>query len=614
MKTKTLIILIHLVIITQGNLFSQTWVKKQDFPDNIGRENAVSFNINGEFYTGTGYGTSFTRDFYKYNPVTNTWTNIPSVPSDSRTNAIGFSLNGKGYCGTGNLATQTPSNDFYEYNPQSLVWTQKASVGLSSLESSVAFVLNGKAYVSLGTTNNNFFTPNYNTNTYEYNPTSNTWSTVGSWPSNFGPGLRGASTFILNNKAYVYGGNTIQSDGFRYSGSELIEFTSAYQWNFIGQAPSNNNENARSDAAIVTTANSAYFIGGYFTCQSRGFWECYTKKVLKWYQPTNSWTELTSEYPEGYYSAGIGINNCGKNYVALGGARTSSAGGTETITKSLYQYQLPADNIITGTSIVCNSNTNFVVQNPDNTSVNWTVSSNLLIVSGQGTNTLTVKQNGTANGSGSITPTLIYCNNNDITIPQKVVWVGVPNQPGAVNGETSPSIGGIYNYVSSAPSVGAAYHDWLMPYGGNPVWSVAGGTVSGPINTLTPNFMVGSSIGFVQVFGSNICGNSAVSKLRVTPTGGGGGGQQQRIQAFPNPAQEELIIFDASLSEDESITLQEDIDFVVTLINSENKKVRQGNSFKGKLILDLHDLPIGFYYLQIQKGKEQITNRIQIKR
>jgi hypothetical protein len=68
------------------------------------------------------------------------------------------------------------------------------------------------------------------------------------------------------------------------------------------------------------------------------------------------------------------------------------------------------------------------------------------------------------------------------------------------------------------------------------------------------------------------------------------------------------------LSEDESITLQEDIDFVVTLINSENKKVRQGNSFKGKLILDLHDLPIGFYYLQIQKGKEQITNRIQIKR
>lgn len=133
MKTKTLIILIHLVIITQGNLFSQTWVKKQDFPDNIGRENAVSFNINGEFYTGTGYGTSFTRDFYKYNPVTNTWTNIPSVPSDSRTNAIGFSLNGKGYCGTGNLATQTPSNDFYEYNPQSLVWTQKASLDLEML-------------------------------------------------------------------------------------------------------------------------------------------------------------------------------------------------------------------------------------------------------------------------------------------------------------------------------------------------------------------------------------------------------------------------------------------------------------------------------------------------
>lgn len=152
-----------------------------------------------------------------------------------------------------------------------------------------------------------------------------------------------------------------------------------------------------------------------------------------------------------------------------------------------------------------------------------------------------------------------------------------------------------------------------MPYYGDPVWSVSGGTVSGPINTLTPNFIVGSSIGFVQVFGHNDCGNGGVSKLRVTPTGGGGG-HQQRIQAFPNPAQEELLVFDASLSEDESITLQDEVDFSVILINSDNKKVREGSSKKGKLILDLQDLPTGFYYLQIQKGKEQTVKRIQIKR
>lgn len=103
----------------------------------------------------------------------------------------------------------------------------------------------------------------------------------------------------------------------------------------------------------------------------------------------------------------------------------------------------------------------------------------------------------------------------------------------------------------------------------------------------------------MQVFGHNDCGNSGISKLQVFPTGGCG--HQQRIQAFPNPAQGELLIFDASLSEDESIALQEEADFSLILINSDNKKVKEGSSKKGKLVLDLQDLPTGFYYLQISK-------------
>jgi hypothetical protein len=59
-----------------------------------------------------------------------------------------------------------------------------------------------------------------------------------------------------------------------------------------------------------------------------------------------------------------------------------------------------------------------------------------------------------------------------------------------------------------------------MPFYGDPVWSWAGGGISGPINTLTPNFMVGSSSGYLQVYGINNCGNGAVTRIRVFPQGG----------------------------------------------------------------------------------------------
>jgi hypothetical protein len=127
---------------------------------------------------------------------------------------------------------------------------------------------------------------------------------------------------------------------------------------------------------------------------------------------------------------------------------------------------------------------------------------------------------------------------------------------------------------------------------------------------------VGSSSGFLQVFGVNECGNSAVRKLSVIPTGGGGGGIQ-RIVAYPNPAQKDLTVEDVSSSTNApTIALAENTtqDFLATLVNDQNQEVKSGKSKKGKISFDLQDLRNGFYYLHIKRGDELTTKQIQIKK
>ncbi|MFM7857681.1 MAG: hypothetical protein ACKO96_38605, partial [Flammeovirgaceae bacterium] len=76
--------------------------------------------------------------------------------------------------------------------------------------------------------------------------------------------------------------------------------------------------------------------------------------------------------------------------------------------------------------------------------------------------------------------------------------MGIPSSPGTISGETLPSIGGIFTYLSASPSQGATSYSWTLPFGGNPVWAQNGGSRNGVINTLTASLIVGSSSGWLQ--------------------------------------------------------------------------------------------------------------------
>jgi hypothetical protein len=163
------------------------------------RSEAVSFVIDNLAYIGTGWDGLNTRftDFWKYDPVQNTWSQVTSMPdSTARSSAVGFAAAGKGYVGTGYNGFNYLS-DFYEYDPATGNWTRKADYAGSARYEAVAFGLGDQGYVGTG-----FDGSNALKDFYQYNPAADTWTDIG-----FSGNKRyGAVTFTYHNKAYLVTG------------------------------------------------------------------------------------------------------------------------------------------------------------------------------------------------------------------------------------------------------------------------------------------------------------------------------------------------------------------------------------------------------------------------
>ncbi|MDG1147329.1 MAG: kelch repeat-containing protein [Crocinitomicaceae bacterium] len=163
-----------------------------------GRRGAVSFVIDGNAYVGTGE-TNFgrTSSFYKYSPTLDVWTQVAFFGGSSRTAAVGFSIGGFGYVGTGNLSSGS-SNDFWQYNPSLDSWTQKAAAGPLMRQESSGFELGGKGYILTGL--ETFSGTNYS-DMWEYDPTANNWIQVDDFQ---GIPRRYLTSIVLNG--YIYAG------------------------------------------------------------------------------------------------------------------------------------------------------------------------------------------------------------------------------------------------------------------------------------------------------------------------------------------------------------------------------------------------------------------------
>jgi N-acetylneuraminic acid mutarotase len=197
------------IVVLSFCTFGQTenfWTKKADF-SGLKRERAVAFSIGDFGYIGTGVDTAevVLDDFWKYDPSADTWSQIADLPGGGRRNAIAFTIGDFGYVGTGmdSIVASAPGaqtlSDFWKFEPLANSWTQIASYPGNfgnGIYFSTGFSIDSKAYLCGGKMGPNF----YSNQLWEYKPSLDQWTQL----QNFPGGLRyQLASFSIGFKAYV---------------------------------------------------------------------------------------------------------------------------------------------------------------------------------------------------------------------------------------------------------------------------------------------------------------------------------------------------------------------------------------------------------------------------
>lgn len=174
---------------------TNSWTEITSFPG-IGRRGAVSFVIGDYAYVGSGESNSgVVGSFYRFDPSNESWTQVSSLPI-ARTSAVGFSIDNFGYVGTGDLDPGS-TNDFWQYDPAIDTWTQKANVGPTMRLEAMGFALNGLGYLGTG---GDFSNGQSLGDMWEYTPATDSWEQIEDF---LGTARRYFAATTLNNVAYA---------------------------------------------------------------------------------------------------------------------------------------------------------------------------------------------------------------------------------------------------------------------------------------------------------------------------------------------------------------------------------------------------------------------------
>lgn len=240
---------------------SNDWTEVAAFGGNR-RIYPVAFTIDNNAYAGLGYSyrfieidtnvfvtdTIFYRDFWRYSAKTNNWEQIASFPGIPRGQAVAFSINNAGYVGTGVDTTGNPLKDFWKYEPENDKWIQVSDFGGNARFDAVAFTFDEKGYVAAGGASE---TTLYN-DVWQYIPGSNQWIQKASMPLQ---GRLGAVAFATDTLAYICTGwqkGNLLKDVWEYA-PELNKWTRKN--NFAGEG--------RMHAVTLTIDNKAFIAGGF---------------------------------------------------------------------------------------------------------------------------------------------------------------------------------------------------------------------------------------------------------------------------------------------------------------------------------------------------------------
>lgn len=219
------------------------WTQVDSFPG-IGRSNAIGFSISstGMGYLGSGTADGITplSDFYQYNPVTNSWTQIPNLGTPTqyfpRLDAVSFSFDTVGYVLTG-----TDNNywfdDIWKYSPATQSWTQDTTMPGSKRSRAATWVYNGNGYLVTGfTPGSQWAVNNYCYDFWEFIQSTHTWHRLRDiYNTNAAQTYDDGYTNIIRGHAAAFTIlKTATGDkGYITTGSNGVQYTFTWEYDFV---------------------------------------------------------------------------------------------------------------------------------------------------------------------------------------------------------------------------------------------------------------------------------------------------------------------------------------------------------------------------------------------
>ena len=170
---------------------------------------------NGKGYVGGGikYPTSglnvtdYLRDFWEYDPVTDTWTKKANIPG-RRMEAQGLTANGGGYIGLGlhrnSSGAGAERKDWWKYNPNTDTWTRIADYSGAPRHATFGFELGGVFYVGGGIDYHPGPPTVYKDYSSYYHTTDTWYLSLQSYP---GGSAEYTTSFSIHDSGYVVQGN-----------------------------------------------------------------------------------------------------------------------------------------------------------------------------------------------------------------------------------------------------------------------------------------------------------------------------------------------------------------------------------------------------------------------
>ena len=154
------------------DIASNTWSQKDDLPS-LGRHHPYQFGIGDYVYTGFGHGDGIFNDWFGYDIAGETWTQVATLPAEGRVAGTQFSYDGLGYVlsGDGDDHGSMNTGEFWAYDPVTDTWDELPSHPEGSRWAPASFIINGEVYIINGTSFSQYVTQIYK---FDLNPVLST--------------------------------------------------------------------------------------------------------------------------------------------------------------------------------------------------------------------------------------------------------------------------------------------------------------------------------------------------------------------------------------------------------------------------------------------------------